>query len=257
MKTPNTKYKWDTMIEIIQRSYRIQTHLDFYEWHQDYVAKTFPHEALIAVWGDFDDGTLHYDICSKDKNIRTQHIFEQRGNFDHFVRYLYKNWVNNGKRWYKLDDFTAKIDEADLPHFFSKKMPQALSMLVYGVNDIRGNNDCIYIFLSDKKDFHAPDLALGMIMPHLDAALSRIESFQFEIEEKTGNYVSQGLTEREHEILHWVKMGKTNTEISMILSISLNTVKNHLKHIFTKLDVSSRAHAVANYIPPKINATQQ
>lgn len=257
MKAPNTKYKWDTMIEIIQRSYRIQTHLDFYEWHQNYVAVTFPHEALIAVWGDFDNGQLHYDICSKDKNIRTQHIFEQPKNFDHFVRHLYKNWVNNGKRWYKLDNFTANIDTVDLPHFFTQQMPQVHSMLVYGVNDIRGNNDCIYIFLSDKKDFHAPDLALGMIMPHLDAALSRIESFQFENEEKRGDEASQGLTDREHEILHWVKMGKTNTEISMILSISLNTVKNHLKHIFSKLDVSSRAHAVANYIPPKINASQQ
>lgn len=71
-----------------------------------------------------------------------------------------------------------------------------------------------------------------------------------------GNYNAQGLTEREHEILHWVKMGKTNTEISMILSISLNTVKNHLKHIFAKLDVSSRAHAVATYVPPKIKVSQ-
>lgn len=63
--------------------------------------------------------------------------------------------------------------------FFIEQLPNIHSMLVYGVNDIRGNNNCIYIFLSEKKDFHAPDLALGMIMPHLDAALSRIESFAY------------------------------------------------------------------------------
>lgn len=256
MKTPNTKYKWDDMIEIIQRSYRIQSHLDFYEWHQDYVTPTFPHDALIAVWGDFDNGQLHYDVCSKDKQIRTQNVFEQPENFNNFVLFLYKNWLSNGKRWYKLNDFTASLDQEDLPHFFTVQLPHIHSMLVYGVNDIRGNNNCIYIFLSEKKEFDAPDLALGMIMPHLDAALSRIESFQYQIGEVRGNYNVQGLTEREHEVLHWVKMGKTNTEISMILNISLNTVKNHLKHIFAKLDVSTRAHAVATYVPPKISVPQ-
>jgi DNA-binding CsgD family transcriptional regulator len=48
-----------------------------------------------------------------------------------------------------------------------------------------------------------------------------------------------------------VKSGKTNFEIGMILSISPNTVKNHLKRIFQKLDVTCRAQAVARYIPYK------
>jgi DNA-binding CsgD family transcriptional regulator len=61
-----------------------------------------------------------------------------------------------------------------------------------------------------------------------------------------------GLSEREHEILHWVKSGKTNFEIGMILTISPNTVKNHLKRIFQKLDVSCRAQAVAKYSPQKL-----
>ncbi len=43
----------------------------------------------------------------------------------------------------------------------------------------------------------------------------------------------------------WVAMGKTNPEIGCILSISEFTVKNHLKSIFSKLDVTNRAQAVA------------
>jgi DNA-binding CsgD family transcriptional regulator len=42
-----------------------------------------------------------------------------------------------------------------------------------------------------------------------------------------------------------VALGKTNPEIGCILRISEFTVKNHLKSIFTKLDVSNRAQAVA------------
>ena len=54
-----------------------------------------------------------------------------------------------------------------------------------------------------------------------------------------------GLSKREAEIMDWVRMGKTNAEIGSILSISSFTVKNHLQHIFKKLDVYNRMQAVS------------
>lgn len=53
------------------------------------------------------------------------------------------------------------------------------------------------------------------------------------------------LSERERQIMAWVAQGKTNPEIGCILRISEFTVKNHLKSIFSKLDVTNRAQAVA------------
>jgi DNA-binding CsgD family transcriptional regulator len=53
------------------------------------------------------------------------------------------------------------------------------------------------------------------------------------------------LSERERQIMVWVATGKTNAEIGCILHISEYTVKNHLKSIFAKLDVTNRAQAVA------------
>ena len=53
------------------------------------------------------------------------------------------------------------------------------------------------------------------------------------------------LSERERQIMTWVAMGKTNPEIGCILHISGFTVKNHLKSVYTKLDVTNRAQAVA------------
>jgi DNA-binding CsgD family transcriptional regulator len=53
------------------------------------------------------------------------------------------------------------------------------------------------------------------------------------------------LTRRQAEVLHWVAEGKTNMEISIILSCSFFTVKNHLKVIFLHLGVSSRTGAAA------------
>lgn len=255
MKDSGAKPNWDKLIEVIQRSYQIESHRDFFEWQQEYVMPIFAHDILIAVWGDFEKGNLNYDVCSKEHGIRTETLINSPENFNAFVNNLYKNWLSNEKRWYRINDFFSIIDKADLPAFFNNELKHISSIMVYGVNDIRGNNDCIYMFLDKRDDFPIPNLLLGMLMPHLDAALRRIESFEkrYPNVEANEEYFSQGLTEREHEILHWVKMGKTNTEISQILGISLNTVKNHLKRIFAKLDVSTRAHAVAIYVPPKIH----
>jgi len=55
----------------------------------------------------------------------------------------------------------------------------------------------------------------------------------------------QALTERELEVLEAVAEGKDNTSIARALFISQATVKSHLSHAFTKLDVSTRTGAVA------------
>ena len=53
------------------------------------------------------------------------------------------------------------------------------------------------------------------------------------------------LSARESEVLRLVADGATNNEIATQLHISDATVKSHLVHIYTKLDVSSRTAAVA------------
>lgn len=55
---------------------------------------------------------------------------------------------------------------------------------------------------------------------------------------------SNHLTGRELEILQLVAQGKANKEIGELLSVSENTVKNHLKSILSKLNAKDRTHAV-------------
>ena len=56
------------------------------------------------------------------------------------------------------------------------------------------------------------------------------------------------LTGREQELLIALSEGHTNIQIANELSISLNTVKFHLKNLYGKLSVKNRAQAVACYL---------
>ncbi|MBK8016989.1 MAG: response regulator transcription factor [Betaproteobacteria bacterium] len=53
------------------------------------------------------------------------------------------------------------------------------------------------------------------------------------------------LTEREEQILKLVAEGLSNRGVGLSLGISESTVKTHLKSLFAKLDVTSRAEAIA------------
>lgn len=74
-------------------------------------------------------------------------------------------------------------------------------------------------------------------IPHLTQCLFRIHG------EKPKR--SYPLTNREMEVLKWLKEGKTRWEIAHILSISHRTVSFHVNNIFKKLDVVNSSQAVA------------
>ena len=59
--------------------------------------------------------------------------------------------------------------------------------------------------------------------------------------------LSFGLSEREREVLELLCGGLSNLAIARRLALSEKTVKNHLNHIFAKLDVTSRTEAVVRW----------
>jgi len=53
----------------------------------------------------------------------------------------------------------------------------------------------------------------------------------------------RALSRREMEVMHWVREGKRNGEISAILGLSTHTVRKHLENAFSKLGVETRTAA--------------
>jgi DNA-binding CsgD family transcriptional regulator len=60
------------------------------------------------------------------------------------------------------------------------------------------------------------------------------------------------LSTREHDILSWGAEGKTDPEISIILNITVNTVRFHWKNIFSKLGVNGRSYAISKALRQQV-----
>ncbi|MBE9242894.1 LuxR C-terminal-related transcriptional regulator [Synechocystis salina] len=92
--------------------------------------------------------------------------------------------------------------------------------------------------------FDAKNLAeLGAVCSHVSAclaALRRSSAYLF-----PDNLLAKRLTLRERQIADLVAKGLTNAEIGTELWITQNTVKQALKRMFRKLEVSARAELVA------------
>ena len=52
------------------------------------------------------------------------------------------------------------------------------------------------------------------------------------------------LSERELDVLRLVATGLSNTEIAQKLFVEVSTIKKHINHIFSKLDVQTRTQAL-------------
>lgn len=115
--------------------------------------------------------------------------------------------------------------------------------ITHGVLDGVGLNGSIFSFAGNS--FKPMPNHLGMleiIVPHLHQALLRIIKKTAIYEGDTND---QPLSARELEILKWIREGKTNWEVSVILGISERTVKFHVSNIINKLNTSNRSHAIA------------
>ncbi len=135
----------------------------------------------------------------------------------------------------------------------------------HGLIDTSGNISSYFSFAGvHPSAFDKYEELLNMLIPHLHTTLMR-QFFRSRASPKNVNRVSDSyvpsnfidsqetherheLTQRERQILDWVRAGKTNWEIACILNISENTVKKHVQNMYKKLDVTNRIQAVARAV---------
>ena len=246
--------------QLLQEGVAVRRHFDLLMWLQGDVQRYLPHEIMVAAWGDFKLGLIHHDIVSALPGVRTEHASSEA--LTPLLRGLFERWIALGRKPYTLDagESGFLMHDGGIDCALGGALREMRSSLVHGISDERGRHDCLYVVFSSAATHEdTARSAMEMLLPYIDTALRQVTHLPRQQREHTalaantpnaGNGDSpddHGLSAREQEIMEWVRQGKTNQVIAMILDISAFTVKNHLQRIFKKLGVFNRTQAVTRF----------
>ena len=257
--TPPSDRDPSRMLDLIVNGTSIANHHDLLRWLQGDLQYYLPHDILLAGWGDFAEGNVQHDILSRLGGARSYSVGTEALPF--LFGKLHERWIASSGEPVRVNvrEYDYLLGSTRLPGSFVGAMSTMRSALVHGLRDERSKQECLYVLLStaDIPPASGPT-ALSVLLPHIDAALRKIKQLPKQRMQcaplaRSGHDEVFGLSGREAQIMDWVAMGKTNSEIGSILSISGFTVKNHMQRIFQKLNVFNRAQAVSKVIRVTLN----
>jgi transcriptional regulator EpsA len=235
----------ERFLRIVQESLAIDRHFQLFLWLQGEIQRFLPHEVFVAMVGNFETRDIAVDMVSPLPKVRTRSCINC--GFRSVALELYDRWKRNGYQMLSLSagpELALPQGKCECP--VAPMLSTQGTILAHGLRDGRSGTDALYLLMH-------PEPVLGdreqhmfaMLLPQIDFACRRVVSLS---EDSTACAPNPGqsfdLSAREHEILEWVRMGKTNDEIGRILNISAFTVKNHLQRIYRKMDVLNRAQAI-------------
>ncbi|WP_180127400.1 XrtB/PEP-CTERM-associated transcriptional regulator EpsA [Rhodoferax sp. BLA1] len=237
----------------VARAAQVRSHFDAMVWLQGDMQHYLPHAILIAAWGNFEKGKLSHDIISPLVGVRSHNSCPDA--ILPMLLHMFTRWsefggtpfvINAGVDGFSLQDATPNSQLKDA-------LGTMRCVLVHGMRDERGSQDCLYLAFSDIPTFSPSQRsAMAKVLPYIDASLRQVALLPHQTQpgpltddpKVPQQMLESSLSDREEEVLQWVALGKTNSEIGRILTISEFTIKSHLRNIFKKLNVSNRAQAV-------------
>ncbi|WP_411886500.1 XrtB/PEP-CTERM-associated transcriptional regulator EpsA [Polaromonas sp. YR568] len=239
---------------LVEQGTSITRHADLLEWLQGDIQQCLPHDILLAGWGNFQEGAIQHDVVSRLPGARSYAAGTDGLPF--LLGKFHERWLAAGRQPCSLDfgEFEYLLGQASLPGSFSSSLRGMRSVLIHGLHDERAQQECLYVLMSaDGIPAEPAGTAIRLLMPSMDAALRQMPPLPQQRRQAASPALAvrgaaddaSGLSERETQIMAWVAMGKTNSEIGAILNISGFTVKNHMQRIFQKLNVFNRAQAVS------------
>lgn len=229
----------------------LSTHAELWRWLQGDVQQWLEHDVMLIGWGDFRSGELQHDIVSTLPGMRSHHWTAAA--ISPLIGYFRDCWVAAQQLPCQLDisGWAELLRGRGQGGPALEAIGSMRSALVHGIGGTQGSERVFAALSKQPVRTAEAGTALKLLLPFIDTALRRMPPAPLR-QAPCRNYgVARQrvpvapLSERERQIMDWVALGKTNPEIGCILHISEFTVKNHMKSIFSKLDVSNRAQAVA------------
>ncbi len=178
-----------------------------------------------------------------------------------------------------MDLRMPEVDGVAATRAIKKELPETLVLVLTAVDESRGLSSSLeagaagYI-LKDASPAQITDavrkvlagesalndeLAMHLLMSLMNRESQKNEEFrkgesvhsstaERPLGERGNSHPTPSLTQREVEVLREVVQGQTNQQIARNLSISVSTVKRHIRHISAKLGVSERVQAAVRAV---------
>lgn len=240
----------DCLYRTIEASLGVRKHYQYFLWTQGDLQALLPHDTLICAAGDLSDFSARLDAFTPAP-FSTRKL-ELLGNPDNgLIPRLTRYWQAGGCEPVLL--FDAYPDDRERCFLMREiRLMELVNCAAHGVIDCHSGCGVLFAFFGVRDGLCGKFRhGLELLVPHLYMAYQRTILAQSEPAAAEADECLV-LSEREREILHWIRIGKTNQEIGQILNISPYTVKNHVQKILRKLNVSNRTQAVAKSTPRKM-----
>jgi transcriptional regulator EpsA len=241
-----TERDTERLLHVMRSSLDVRKRHQYFLWAQGNLQALIPHEVLVCVHGDFSRRQLVFEHFSSmplaDADLAAL-VDPDNG----LVVQVARQWIERGERPLLL---TPNDPEATLWRRFEGALRklELENMAVHGTPAwSNGATSCFAFFRLPEPLGARVAHALELLIPQLHVTLVRtLANERRDLAEPSAT--DRLITQREVEILQWVRDGKSNLEIGEILGISPLTVKNHVQKILKKLNVQNRAQAVARGI---------
>ncbi len=251
-----TAQQADAIVRVIEAAPAVRRRYQYFVWSQSQLQTLLPHQILVCgaylrqrrdlVFEAFHSIVLPPELL--DLLTDTQ---------GPLLRALLAAWVEG--RGQALIVSAARLAGPGVADAVALMQTSGIhSLLVHGVARPQrpAEVESFFVFASPGPLAPHPALAhLELLLPHLHWSWQRVMAAEREMALPTpaakavvrspGTPTARRITERERQVLQWVREGKSNQEIGEALGISQLTVKNHVQKILRKLDCSNRAQAVA------------
>ncbi len=240
----------EAIVRAAESALTVRRRYQFFVWTQSYLSRLIPHQ--LAVCGAYDRASreLMFDVFNSVslEPVLMDALGDARS-------LLMQHWQ---ACWLDARGKPAVLQTADLAFASLGAVRDALlaaqfrTVLVHGVSRPQRPQEIESFFVFAAQDGAALAALAGrleLLLPHIHGAWQRVQAVERDV---VGISAPQptpirvgGVTQREREILGWLREGKSNQQIADELGISALTVKNHVQKILRKLGAANRAQAVA------------
>ena len=241
------------IVQVIEAAIDVRRRYQFFIWMQGSFQLLLPHQ--VAICGVYERSRKQVRLEVFNTIVVPAPVQELLTDGQSpLMQQIVTAWINNSGRplIVHLNALSGRVIVAA-----SEGLREAgfTELLVHGVSRPQRATEIetIFVFGSPGARVSGSDSAcIDLLLPHLHSTYLRVQSFERELGEPRlrappaqSGYSAASISEREEQVLCWVREGMSNQEIGVQLHISPLTVKNHVQKILRKLGATNRAQAVA------------